>query len=244
MKKIVNINGTLHVENPIETAKISVYDRGFLFGDSIYEVTKTQNGKMFFWPEHYLRLEDSAHRLSLSLPFDYQEITQEILKTLKAANIQEAYMRLVVSRGEGFYSLDPKDTRTKGNFVIFVDQLSKPEESIYQTGTKLTLSSIQRNSVRALDPKIKSGNYLNNMLAHKEAKEKTTSSDQQIYDALMLNERGEISEGPTFNLFFFKDGIYYTPHLSSGLLRRHYQKFCDSVTQGPRNHSRRSSAHP
>ena len=102
-----------------------------------------------------------------------------------------------VIAGEGFYSTS-KDGSKK---------------STYQQGVELSLSSIQRNSVKALDPQIKSGNYLNNMLAHREAKQKN------IYDAIMLNEHGEITEGPTFNLFFVKDGVFQTPHLPSGLLK-------------------------
>lgn len=210
----ININGQVfNPETEPDKIKISVFDRGFLFGDSIYEVIKTQNRKMIFWPEHFRRLQESANRLSMELPFTENEITKEIIKTLKELNIDEAYMRLVVTRGEGGFSLDISDTRTRGNFVIFTRSLSKIDPIFYEKGAKLIIANTQRNSIKALDPKIKSGNYLNNLLAHREAKE------AGIYDSLMLNERGEITEGPTFNIFLIKDNVFYTPALESGLLK-------------------------
>lgn len=209
----VNVNGSLF-DPAKDTPVISAYDRGFLFGDSIYEVVKTQNRQLVFWPEHYERLVESAKKIGMELPFSYDEITNEILKTLKASDEPSAYTRLVVSRGNvKEFSLNPEDTHSKGNYVIFVRDMAKLPKDSYTKGVEMTVSSVQRNSVKALDPAIKSGNYLNNLLAHKEAQER------QVYDAIMLNERDEVVEGPTFNLFFVKDDVYYTPHLAGGMLK-------------------------
>ncbi len=218
MEKIlekININGQIFdKETEKNQAKVSVYDRGFLYGDSIYEVVKTQDRKLVFWPEHFERLTESANRLRMTLPFTEKEILGEILKTLKASNCPEAYMRLIVTRGPGYnFTLDPSEVEEKGNYVIFARPINKVPAQLYEEGVELVISSIQRNSVKALDPKIKSGNYLNSVLAHSEAKTK------KVYDALMFNEHSELAEGPTFNIFLIKNKEYFTPKLETGILK-------------------------
>jgi branched-chain amino acid aminotransferase len=208
-KTFVNVNG--NITNAVD-AKISIFDRGFLYGDSIYEVTLTEDRSIIFWEEHLDRLENSAHLIGLPLSLTREQITEEVKKTLVKANLERAYIRLVVTRGEGIISLDP-NTSTQNNFVIITRPFPPNPSEWYQEGVKLCFVSVLRNDKRSVDPNAKSGNYLNNVLAINEAKQKG------FFDALMVNKDGYVTEGTTFNIWLVKDGVVKTPSLESGLLK-------------------------
>ena len=208
-KCVVNINGVI---TPAEQANISVFDRGFLYGDSIYEVTYSEDNCLIFFHDHLERLYNSAAILGMSIFLSRDNIIEESLKTLKASKLSRAYIRIIITRGETEIGLDPSHS-FKNNLIIIVKPQPRYPENQYKNGLKLLLSNVVRNNRMALDPNAKSGNYLNNVLAIKEAK------NQGFDDAIMLNNHGKITEGTSFNIWAVKDNIVYTPPVSSGLLR-------------------------
>lgn len=196
----------------LDNAKISIFDRGFLYGDSIYEVSYSKDRSILFLDEHLDRLYNSANLIGLPIHATRQEIKSSILDLLKASNINDAYFRIIVTRGENDMSLDPF-TSSSNNTVIIVKPRPIYAASLYEDGIDLLLSNIIRNPKSATDPNAKSGNYLNNVLAIKEAKERNYS------DAIMTNKEGELTEGTTFNIWFIKDNKVITPASRSGLLK-------------------------
>jgi branched-chain amino acid aminotransferase len=208
-KAIVNVNGNLTTP---QNAQISVFDRGFLYGDSIYEVTFSDSRSVVFLEEHLDRLENSAALIGLPLFYSRAEIKTEILKTLKQSNLDRTYIRIIVTRGDGNITLDPLECKNN-NLVIIVRPLEPYPQNWYQEGVSLCFVSIIRNDRKSVDPNAKSGNYLNNVLAIKEAKERG------YFDALMINKDGLVTEGTTFNIWIVKNNTFITPHLNSGLLK-------------------------
>lgn len=204
----INING--QVVGP-EKAFVSVFDRGFLYGDSIYEVTFTINSKPFMLDEHLNRLWFSASRLALPIHLTKDELQMEIEKTLSSLGESRAYVRIIITRGEGEISLDPH-TATKNNLVIITKSLATNPSWWYEKGVSVIIADTKRNPKNSIDPNIKSGNYLNNVLAMAEAK------DQGVFDAIMLNHQGFVTEGTTSNLWIVKNGSFYTPPIEAGLL--------------------------
>lgn len=207
--EMVNVNGEIYSQ---ENAKISVFDRGFLFGDSVYEVTRTYGRKIFLWREHFVRMQGSARKIGMELPVSERELLDETFRLLRVCDLDNVYIRWVVTRGEGEIGLDPS-LAGRGNFVIFVRSLEENPQWWYYKGVSLMISKVLRNPVAALDPNIKSGNYLNNLLAIKEAREKG------FFDAIMLNQQGVITEGTTFNFWVVHGEKVSTPPIESGLLR-------------------------
>lgn len=205
---IVNINGEII---PAKDAKISIFDRGFLYGDSIYEVTYTEDYTLHFFEEHLDRLERSAALIEMPLYITREEIRSATIKTLQEAQIQNAYIRIILTRGETEITLDP-NASFKNNLVIIVKNKPKYPEHFYKEGINLAIVSVLRNDKMATDPNAKSGNYLNNVMAIAEAKR--LGAD----DAIMVNKDGQITEGTTFNIWMFKDGYWITPPSTSGLL--------------------------
>jgi len=194
-----------------EDAKISIFDRGFLFGDSIYEVTISIKRKLLFLDKHLDRLFNSARLIDLELQFSKEEIISNIEKLLKNFDCDNSYIRIIITRGIDEISLAPA-LNLKQNIIMVAKDAPVYEETLYTKGIYLKLVERVRNDIRALDPNAKSGNYLNNILAIKEAKA------NNAYDAIMENMNGEITEGTTFNIWYIKDGSVYTPHAKSGLL--------------------------
>lgn len=206
---LININGEIL---PAEQAKISVFDRGFLYGDSVYEVTRTYNNIPFLLEEHLERLWFSAQQISLNIPLSKKELTLEIKKTLKEVKFQNCYIRIIVTRGEGEIGLDP-NLATKGNFILIVKEQKENPSWWYKKGVELIISNTLRNPVNSLDPNIKSGNYLNNLLAMIEAKK------LGAFDAVMLNKEGYVTEGTTNNIWLVKGQNVFTPPLEVGILK-------------------------
>jgi branched-chain amino acid aminotransferase len=206
--EVINING--NILKP-EDAKISVFDRGFLFGDSVYEVTDAINGSPIFMDEHLTRLWQSANKIDMPINFTRSKIIAEVQKTLKVLNTKRAYIRIVVTRGEGEITLDPQAAHNN-NLVIITKELPENPKWWYQDGVEVIIAGIKRTSIESMDPAVKSGNYLNNILAFNEA------IKSGAFDAVMLNHDGDITEGTTSNIWMIKDKKLFTPPLKAGLL--------------------------
>lgn len=202
----VNLNGTLG-----ETASISVFDHGFLFGDSVYEVVVTHRGVPCFLERHLTRLRNSARGLALQVPWSDSEITAEVRRTLEDAGNPDSYIRLIVTRGEGEIDIDPSSC-TRPQRVILVTGLKTYPDHYYSRGINVALVSVKRNVKEAVNPGIKTGNYLNNVLAKMEA------NRAGAQDALMLNPQGHLTECTTSNFFFVREGRVCTPSLECGIL--------------------------
>lgn len=196
---------------PASEAKVSVFDHGFLYGDGIYETMRVYDGVVFMLDEHIERLYRSASFIGLDVPKKISDIKIAIYETLKANSLTNAYVRLTISRGQGPIGLDP-DLCKDPSFVIMANEFKNYPKSYYEKGIKLIISSVRRNLKEALNPQIKSLNFLNNILAKIEAKQK------DAYEAIMLNASGHLTEGTISNIFFVKDGILCTPSVECGIL--------------------------
>ncbi len=205
---IVNINSKLYRASE---AKISIFDRGFLYGDSIYETFPVRERIPLFLEDHIKRLLNSAELLAMPLVFMPEDIIKEMQKTIKASTVDDQYLRIIITRGESSIGLTP-NSDLQNNLVIISKDLPENPSWMYEKGVSLFVSSVQRNDPKATDPNAKSGNYLNNVMAHIEAKKKN------FYDAVMVNKEGHVAEGTTFNVWMIKDGVIKTPPQSAGLL--------------------------
>lgn len=205
---LVYLNGKIL---PSEKALISVFDHGFLYGDGIYETMRSYEGVVFKIDEHINRLYKSASLISLPLPEDKNIFKVAIYKTLDANSLKDAYIRLTVSRGKGDIGLDPELCK-EPTVVIITKDFKGYSKDLYKKGIKLIIAKIRRNHKKALDPQIKSLNFLNNILAKVEAKR------AGAYEALMLNTNGKIAEGTISNIFFVKDNTIFTPSVKCGIL--------------------------
>jgi len=203
----VYINGKLFDR---DDAKISVYDHGLLYGDGVFEGIRVYNGKVFRHKEHIERLYESARSIALEIPMSPADMIKAVDDTVKANNKVEGYIRLVVTRGPGNLGLDPRSC--KPNVIIIVDDISLYPKELYENGLKIVTSSLIRNHPNALNPRIKSLNYLNNILAKIEA------IRAGCLEALMLNHKGEVAECTGDNIFIVKKGILKTTPPDAGIL--------------------------
>lgn len=187
-----------------EDAKISVYDHGFLYGDGVFEGIRVYNGNIFRMKEHLDRLYDSARSIMLNIPYSLEELTEKMIHTVERNGLKDAYIRLVVSRGAGDLGLDPKNCG-RANTVIIVEPLAIFPKHLYETGIDIVTVPTRRNRPDVLSPKVKSLNYLNNILVRIEAHMAGVS------EALMLNDQGYVAEGSADNVFIYKKSKLYTP---------------------------------
>ncbi len=204
----VYINGQIV---PQEEAKISVFDHGLLYGDGVFEGIRAYNGKIFTLDEHLDRLYDSATAIKLKIPITKAEMADAIKKTMEANNQKDAYIRLVVTRGVGKLGLDPNKCATP-QVIIITDTIELYSKALYENGLDIVTVTTIRNHFSALDPKIKSLNYLNNILA------KIESIQAGAGEALMLNKDGYVAECAGDNIFIYKDNTLLTPPASAGIL--------------------------
>jgi len=202
----INFNGSIE-----ETASVSAFDHGFLFGDSVYEVVATHQNLPCFLNEHLARLRQSANAIALQIPWTDDQFKTEINRTIQEAGNSESYIRIIVTRGEGEIDIDPSSC-SKPNILLYVTPLKSYPEEYYRDGVEISLVSIKRNSKDALNPGIKTGNYLNNVLAQMEAIKGGAK------DALMLNHDGHLTECTTSNFFMVRNGALLTPSLDCGIL--------------------------
>lgn len=194
-----------------EEAVVSVYDHGYLYGDGIFEGIRVYSGNIFKCKEHLDRLYDSAKSIMLDIPLTYDEMLQALIDTVRKNEIRDGYIRLVVSRGPGDLGLDPR--RSKGaTVVIIVEQLSIYPEEAYINGLKAVSTTYRRNIPDSINPKIKSLNYLNNVLV------KIQANQAGVGEAIILNSQGYVTEGSGDNIFIVKKGILYTPPAYLGAL--------------------------
>lgn len=208
MKQLVNIDGTVY---PAEEAKISIFDHGFLYGDNIYEAVRTHRGKLFLVDRHMERLQNSARMLHLPLPLPAEKIKAEIVRTVEAAANPESYVRLIVTRGVGRIGLDI-DLSSKPSYIIIVIPLEPPPPSYYKDGVKIALVDVRRNDRLSLNPGMKTGNLLNNVLGYMETKK------ENAYEGIFCNIAGYVTEGTVSNVFIVKNGRLITPPPEAGLL--------------------------
>ena len=205
----IYLNGDLVAK---EDAKISVFDHGLLYGDGVFEGIRLYNGCVFKLDEHLERLEYSAKAILLDLPLDREQMKNAVCDTCRANNLENGYVRLVVTRGPGHLGLTPDGCGPAGVIIIADDIQLYPEE-LYQKGLKIISVPTRRINSSALPPAVKSLNYLNNILAKIEAKK------VGFQEALMLNDKGEVAECTGDNVFIISKGVLYTPPLDSGSLR-------------------------
>ena len=221
MAAVVSLNGALI---PPEEAKISIFDRGFLYGDSVYEVIRTYQGVPFELEAHLERLKGSAERLMMALPASLQTIAEETKQALKASDHKDSYIRIVCTRGAGPIGLDVNLAEAPVRLVI-VQPVKSPPQAIYEQGAKVALTSVRRNLRAALDPEAKTGNYLNSVMALAEAKQRGA------YEAVMLDHRDFITEGASSNVFMVTGGVVLTPPVDVGILRGVTRKVIINVAQ-------------
>ncbi len=196
---------------PQEDAKISVFDHGLLYGDGVFEGIRAYNGKIFMLQQHMDRLYDSAKAIALKIPITKDEMAEAIKKTMAANNLTDSYIRLVVTRGVGKLGLDPNKCAVP-QIIIITDTIELYSKALYERGLDIVTVTTIRNHFSALDPKIKSLNYLNNILA------KLESIEAGAGEALMLNKDGYVAECAGDNIFILKDNILLTPPPSAGIL--------------------------
>jgi len=194
-----------------ENAKISVFDHGLLYGDGVFEGIRFYKGKVFRLEEHIQRLYDSARAICLNVPLTAPEMTEVVLETIRQNELQDGYVRLVVTRGSGDLGLNPLLCPKATVFVIAARITLYPEE-MYRNGLNVVTCATRRIPHGALSPMVKSLNYLNNVLAKIEAQQAGAG------EGLMLNEQGYVSECTGDNIFTVKNGRLYTPPISSGAL--------------------------
>jgi branched-chain amino acid aminotransferase len=209
-----NTNGRLH---DAREPSIAPLNRGFLYGDAIYEVWRTYGGVLFAWEEHWERLVRSAGALALGLPWSREEIFAEIRRTAaeypkRGASSGQLYVRLQITRGCGPIGLDPA-LADRPDYVLLVRRNQDVSAEQLRNGLRLSFAQeLRRNDRLTLDPSWKTGNYLNNLLCLKEAKARGAD------EVVITNLAGEITEAAVSNISFVRDGVVFTPGLASGLL--------------------------
>jgi branched-chain amino acid aminotransferase len=208
MSYLVNINGQLL---PKEQATISVYDHGLLYGDGVFEGMRSYSGKVFRLQQHLDRLWESAQAIALALPTSKDALAAEVMRTLQVNNLSDAYIRLVVTRGSGSLGLDPNRC-SNPQVIIITDKIALYPEEFYRDGLDLITAATIRNHPAALNPRIKSLNYLNNIMA------KLEGLRAGCVEALMLNHKGEVAECTGDNIFIVKQGKLLTPPIDAGIL--------------------------
>lgn len=213
---ILNVNGTIHPCNSLDDSNfVSVFDRSYLFGDSVYEVLRTYGGQPYLQAEHLDRLWQSARLLHFVPAFSRSLLEEQIQITLKQASNafhDEVYLRIIVPRGVGSIGFAKQNIQQPTPFILIALPLSSFQSGNAPSGLRLSVVKRIRNHPGALNSIMKTGNYLNSLLATLEAQE------QGFHDALLLDHQGFMTEGSTFNVFYVRRGIIATPPSSLGLL--------------------------
>jgi branched-chain amino acid aminotransferase len=194
-----------------EHAKISVYDHGLLYGDGVFEGMRSYHGKVFRLGEHLDRLWDSARSIWLTIPISKEEMAKAVNDTLAKNGIRDGYIRLIITRGSGTLGLDPNKCPVP-EVIIITDHIQLYPQEFYDNGLKIVTAATVRNHSAALSPRIKSLNYLNNILA------KIEGLRAGCVEALMLNTKGEVAECTGDNIFLVKNGTLFTPPIDAGIL--------------------------
>ena len=196
---------------PKEEAKISVYDHGLLYGDGVFEGIRVYSGRIFRLEQHLDRLWDSAKAIRLEIPHTRADLTAAMEQTVRANKFTDCYIRLVVTRGVGYLGLNPNKC-PRPSVIIIADTIELYPKEMYDKGMSVITASVIRNHPNALSPRVKSLNYLNNILAKIEA------IDANVPEAIMLNHEGNVAECTADNIFIAKAGTVYTPTTHDGIL--------------------------
>lgn len=203
---------------PKEQATVSVYDHGLLYGDGIFEGIRVYNGKIFECDAHVRRLYDSAKSIRLQIPYTPEQFKAALEETYRANGFTDCYIRAVVTRGAGDLGLDPRKS-VKPTVFIIADVLNVFPREMYEKGMAVITSSYIRNHPNATPARVKSLNYLNNVLAKIEA------NDAGVPEAIMLNHLGNVAECTADNIFLVRDGVITTPGIDQcildGITRKH-----------------------
>jgi len=192
-------------------AKVSVFDHGFLYGDGAFEGIRAYNRLIFKLKDHIDRLYETLHTLMIDAKMTKEEMSKAIIETLKKNNLSDAYIRVVVTRGEGDLGLDPRKCFGKPNVIIIADKITLYPKELYNKGMEIITVPTVRNNPEALNPLLKSLNYLNNIFAKIEA------NNSGFMEAIMLDHQGYVAECTGDNIFIIKDDVLSTP--SQGRLR-------------------------
>jgi len=208
MSPKVYISGKLYEK---ADAKISVFDHGLLYGDGVFEGIRAYSGRVFRLEGHVDRLYASARAIHLQIPIAKEEMARAITETLEANKLTNAYIRVVVTRGAGSLGLDPRKT-TDPQIIIITDLISLYPEELYEHGLKIITAATIRSHPNTVNPRVKSLNYLNNILA------KIEGTNAGCLEALMLNHKGEVAECTGDNIFLVRGGEVHTPSIDSGIL--------------------------
>jgi branched-chain amino acid aminotransferase len=205
----IYINGRFHDK---KDAKISVFDHGFLYGDGVFEGIRSYSRLIFRLKEHIDRLYRSAGYIRLRIPISKEVMIKEVCRTIARNNLDNAYIRLIVTRGVGDLGLDPRKCNGGPSIIIIADKIKLYPQKYYKQGLKIITARTRQNSIYALSPAVKSLNYLTNILAKIEA------TDKGREEAIMLNAESCVTECTGDNIFIIKNNMVYTPPLSAGLL--------------------------
>ncbi|MCY3723711.1 MAG: branched-chain-amino-acid transaminase [Candidatus Poribacteria bacterium] len=196
---------------PKAEAKVSVFDHGLLYGDGVFEGIRSYNGRVFKFDEHLERLYDSAKSIMLQIPMPIETMKETVLETLRRNHLSEAYIRLVITRGVGDLGLDP-DKCPQPSIIIIADKIALYPQKFYEEGLEIVTASVRKNYPEAINPRIKSLNYLNNILAKIEGKQ------SGAVEVLMLNADGYVAECSGDNIFWLKNEVLVTPPVHMGIL--------------------------
>ena len=196
---------------PVSEAKLPVTDHGLLYGDGLFEGIRVYSGRVFRLDDHLARFEAGARALAIELPGGVECVRKIVLETVRAYGAAEAYIRLIVTRGDGALGVDPT-TCPEPRLICLVDQVAIYSEEKLERGISLVTASLRRPPPDVLDPRVKSLNYLNNALAKLEARQRGAD------EALILNAAGHVAETSVANLFVQRDGRLATPPATDGAL--------------------------
>jgi branched-chain amino acid aminotransferase len=205
----IYVDGKFYSEG---SAKISVFDHGLLYGDGIFEGIRFYNGRVFRLEEHLNRLWDSARSICLEIPMTMRDMTEAVLDTIRQNRLRDGYIRLLVTRGVGNLGLNPAQCKYP-SVIIIAATIALYHESFYRKGLTIVTCATRRSNPAALNPAVKSLNYLNNVMARIEAN--LAGADE----ALMLNDAGNVAECTADNVFIIKRGQIFTPPITAGALR-------------------------
>lgn len=208
------IDGKLVAESE---AKISIFDHGLLYGDGVFEGIRFYNNQAFRLDNHLNRLVDSAKAIALTLPYTKDEFVTAVNKVIQESELDNGYIRLVSTRGKGSLGINPASCQKSSAFII-ADKSSFVDKRVLENGAKLIIASTRRLAADGLDPRVKSLNYLNHILARMEA------TQAQADEAILLNAQGNVTEGSTDNIFIVKNNKIFTPPIADGAL--------DGITRG------------
>jgi branched-chain amino acid aminotransferase len=208
MSRIVFMNDRLV---PEAEARVSVFDHGLLYGDGVFEGLRSYSGRVFRLDEHLDRLYASARAICLEIPLAKEAVAQAVIDTLAANTLSDGYVRLVVTRGAGSLGLDPNRTKNP-QVIVIADTIALYPREYYEKGLRIVTAATQRTQSAALSPRIKSLNYLNNIMA------KLEGLQAGCVEALMLNHKGEVAECTGDNIFVVRGTKLLTPPPDAGIL--------------------------